>query len=141
MRGPAVDIELTEQQRQVLREQADRPVDVVDPQTRRRYVLLAREEYEQIKPLLDKAEHPTENGVSPGIRASQESYWRDLPRLLKMKSRKGQWVAYNREKRGGFAEDVAELYQKCERKGIPSGEFYVDRVAPRALPPWEVEVL
>jgi hypothetical protein len=40
-----------------------------------------------------------------------------------------------------IAATVAELYQECKRRGIPLGEFYVDRLEPRALPPWEEEVL
>ena len=67
--------------------------------------------------------------------------WRDLPDLLKLNSPERQWVAYHGEERVGFARTVAELYQECERRGIPIGEFYVDRLEPRAFPPWEVEVL
>jgi hypothetical protein len=81
------------------------------------------------------------NGVKPGIRAAQEAYWRDLPELLKLKSPRRQWVAYHWQQRIGFASTDGELYRKCERRGIPRGEFYVDRLEPRELPPWEEEVI
>lgn len=73
--------------------------------------------------------------------ASQEAYWRDLPELLKQKSRERQWVAYHGQRLIGFASTPPELYIECEQLGIPRGDFYVDRVAPRALPPWAVEEL
>ena len=50
-------------------------------------------------------------------------------------------MAYHGEQRVGFAATVAELYRECQLRGIPSTEFYVDRLEPRALPPWEEEVL
>lgn len=73
--------------------------------------------------------------------ASQEAYWRDLPELLKQKSRERQWVAYHGQRLIGFAPTQAEICQECLRLGIPRGEFYVDWVAPRALAPWEPEEL
>jgi hypothetical protein len=138
-----MDIALTENQREVLHEQPDRPVNVIDPESQRRYVLLAREEYERLQALLAAEPSPASavSGVPPGIRAAQEAYWRDLPELLKLKSGERQWVAYHRQQRIAFAATVAELYQECQRCGIPIGEFYVDRLEPRALPPWEEEVL
>jgi len=47
--------ELTEQQRQAVREQPDRPVEVVDSTTNRTYVLLSLELYDQVRPLLGQA--------------------------------------------------------------------------------------
>jgi hypothetical protein len=136
-----MDIELTADQRQALHEQGDRPVNVVDPESKQRYVLLGRAEYERMEALLARESSPAPwaREVPPGIRASQEAYWRDLPELLKLKFSERQWVAYHRQERIGFATTVAELYQECERRGIPRDEFYVDRVEPRALAPWEVE--
>jgi hypothetical protein len=137
-----MDIELTEQQRQALRERVNGPVNVVDPASQRTYVLLPREEYERLEALLPcETSPPAPNGVPAGIRASQEAYWRDLPELLKMKSSKRQWVAYHRDRRVGFAADCGALYRRCKREGIPPGEFYVDRLEPRPLPPWAVEVI
>jgi hypothetical protein len=138
-----MDIELTEEQRRALAEPGGYPVKIIDPQTKRNYVLLEREEYERMEAIRAKEQEVApalaHSSVPPGIRASQEAYWNDLPELLKLKSKKRQWVAYHREQRVGFAATVAELYQQCAQQGIPKGEFYVDRVEPRALPPWAVE--
>jgi hypothetical protein len=46
-------IELTDAQRQALQAEPGRPVDVLDPATQQRYVLLAREQYEQVRALLE----------------------------------------------------------------------------------------
>jgi hypothetical protein len=136
-------IELTEQQHQVLHEQAARPVSVVDPHSQQHYVLLALDEYQRLQALLAQQPSlaPPLSGVPPGIRASQEAYWRDLPELLKLKSSDRQWVAYHRQEQIGFAPTDGELYRECERRGIAIGEFYVDRLEPRALPPWAEEVI
>jgi hypothetical protein len=76
-------------------------------------------------------------GVPPGIRRSQEAYWRDLPLLLKSWWYRGKWVAYHGEKRIGFGRSQAALYQKCFRLGLNTDEIYVDRVEPDEQPPWE----
>src|SRR5262249_4939308 len=107
-------------------------------------VLLAKEDYERMQARLageGTAPAPTVTGVPPGILASQEAYWRDLPQLLKLKSPQRPWGAYHREQRGGVARPAEDLYQECERRGIPTSEFYVDRLEPRAFAPWEVEVI
>jgi len=133
-------IHLTEEQRRLVEAEQGRPVDVLDPSTNRTYVLIARDQFERVRELLDPPPVPEGgNGVSPGVLRSQQAYWRDLPDLLKLKFPERQWVAYHGEQRVGFASTVAELYQECERRGIPIGEFYVDRVEPRAFPPWEAE--
>ena len=49
------EIELTDAQRQALQAEQGKPVDVVDPATRRHYVLLAREQYERVRTLLEPA--------------------------------------------------------------------------------------
>jgi hypothetical protein len=80
--------------------------------------------------------------IPPGIRRSQEAYWRDLPQLLSLKSGKRQWVAYHGDERVGFGSTSAELFQECmESRGLKKEEFYVDRLEPRALPPWEAEAI
>jgi hypothetical protein len=78
-------IELTEAQRQALQAGCGKPVEVVDPATQERYVLLAREQYEQVRPLLQgvaeqplpppapPAFPPTGDGEPPRVRL------RDLP--------------------------------------------------------------
>jgi hypothetical protein len=80
-----------------------------------------------------------ETGTPTGVRASQEAYWRDLPQLLSLKSEHRQWVAYHRNERVGFGRTMAELYEECMGRGLKTHDFYVDRLEPRALPPWEEE--
>jgi hypothetical protein len=47
-------IELTEQQRQALLAESDKPIDVVDPGTQQHYVLIAQEQYERLRALLEQ---------------------------------------------------------------------------------------
>jgi hypothetical protein len=47
-------LELTEQQRQAVHEQAREPVEVIDPVTRCAYVLLSREQYERMQSLEER---------------------------------------------------------------------------------------
>jgi hypothetical protein len=75
--------------------------------------------------------------IPPGILRSMQAYWRDLPQLLPLRSRKREWVAYHGDERVGFARTRAELYQECFRRGIHQGEFYVGRIRKRLEPPWE----
>ena len=56
------EIELTDAQRQALQAEQGKPVDVVDPATRRRYVLLAHEQYERVRALLEPAGEPEPPG-------------------------------------------------------------------------------
>jgi len=134
-------IQLTEEQRQALLAEG-MPVDVVDPATQQRYVLLAREHYERVRALLEQetareTQEPSA-GIPPGILRSQQAYWRDLPELMKLKSRKHQWVAYQGDARIGFGRTNVELYQACLRRGLERSEFYVGKLVadPEGIPPW-----
>jgi hypothetical protein len=51
-------LELTEQQRQAVHEQAREPVEVIDPVTRCAYVLLSREQYERMHSLEESEREP-----------------------------------------------------------------------------------
>jgi hypothetical protein len=77
--------------------------------------------------------------ISPMIQRCQEAFRRDLPELLRMKSRNRQWVAYHGDKRIGFGRTKTELYQQCLRAGLRRGEFVVRAIEPE--PPDEVEIL
>jgi hypothetical protein len=77
--------------------------------------------------------------IAPGIRRSQEAYWRDLPQLLSLRSRKRLWVAYHGDERVGFDTDKAKLCQECYRRGFRADELYFGRVEPHYAPPWEPE--
>ena len=138
-------IELTDEQQRAVEQ--GKPVEVVDPATVRTFVVLPWEEYERVRSLLKKASGPeavSAGGaevcpIPPGIRRSQEAYWRGLPRLLKRKSRTRRWAGYHGDERIGFGATCAEVYQQCLRRGLKEDEFYVDRVEPSPLPPWEAE--
>lgn len=140
-----IEIELTDEQRQVLEAGRRQPVDVVDPATRRRYVLLAREQYERVRPLLEQGAGPERPpvlpGIAPGILRSQQAFWRDLPELLKDKRNHGRWVAYRGDERIAIARTQVELIRECLRRGLRDDEYDLDVIEPQARPPWEPEVI
>ena len=147
-------IELTDSQRQALRADRARPVDVVDPVTRERYVLLAREEYERVQSFLGPRAMnqsvqlpggPVDNNpvddmvaVPASIRRSQESFWRNLPELLKDPRNKGLWVCYHREERIGIGS-YEQLVRECVRRGLAENQYNLEVIEPHASPPWEIE--
>jgi hypothetical protein len=147
-------IELTEAQRQALQADHGSPVDVVDPVTRERYVLLAREVFERVQSIMQPRtsgqsaqplpERINENpvpemlSVSASIRQSQESFWRNLPELLKDRRNKGLWVCYHRDERIGIG-NYEELIRECVRRGLPENEYDIEVIEPHASPPWEPE--
>jgi hypothetical protein len=137
------EIELTETQRQALQAEPGYPVDVLEPATPRRYVLLAREQdeqYERMRALLEQ--HPVGSPeprvqIAPQLLQSMQSYCRELPERLKGISKKQQWVAYHGVERVCFGQTDLEVYQECFRRGLPRGEFYVGKVEadPEGIPP------
>jgi hypothetical protein len=136
-------IELTDEQRQALRAEHGKPVDVVDPATRQRYVLLLQEQYERVRSLLERGEVPARREwagiIPPGILRSQEAFWRDLPQMLKDKRNHGKWVCYQGDERIGIARTEAELIRECLRRGLRDDAYDLDVIEPRAIPPWEPE--
>ena len=140
-----MNIELTREQEQDVKH--GRSVEVVDPASAQSFVVIPREQYEHVRSLLEKTSMQegiasgaaTVSKVPAGIRCSQEAYWRDLPEILPLKSERRRWVAYHGDERIGFGRTMAELYEICERRGLKTDQFYVDRLEPRALAPWEEE--
>jgi hypothetical protein len=135
-------IELTETQRQALQAESGKPVDVVDPTTQRRFVLLAQEQYERVRLLLEHAAEGAmmaECAVSPGILRSQQAFWRDLPDLLKTKKNHGKWVCYREDERIGIADSDEPLIRECLRRNIPDDGYDLFVIKPRTIPPWEAE--
>ena len=51
------------------------------------------------------------------------AFQRDLPGLWA--ERPGQWVAYQGERRLGFAPHKHELYQQCFQRGLRREEFVI----------------
>jgi len=137
-------LELTEQQRQAVQEQAGEPVEVIDPDTQRAYVLLAREQYDRMRSLVGSEREPTHRvadgapDIPPGILRSQKAFWRDLPHLLSQPKLRGRWVCYHGGERIGIGS-YEQLIRECCRRGIPDDASYVGRIRPRELPPWEPE--
>jgi hypothetical protein len=85
----------------------------------------------------DPLDEPELEQIPPGIRRSQEAYWRDLPQLLQSRH-KGQWVAYHGDERVGFARSQDEIYRECFQRGYRDDDFYVARVTPHYHAPWEI---
>ncbi len=77
--------------------------------------------------------------IPAGIRRSMEVYWRDLPQLLPLKSRKRRWVAYHGEERIGFGRTQLEAYLECQRRGLRIDEIYIGILEQDEVPPWEPE--
>lgn len=136
-------IELTAEQRQALQAEAGNPLDVVDPATSRHYILIAREQYENVRMLLEQRapEDKLENcgGVPAGILRSQQAFWRDLPELLKDERNHGKWVCYHGDERVGVASTQRELIAECLHRGLKDDQYDLDVIEPHVLPPWEPE--
>jgi hypothetical protein len=122
-------IELTEQQRQLVRE--GKPIDVVDPQTNEAFVLIPRQQFEELRP---PPAPPTNSSIIPeGIRLSQQAFRRALPQLLQQKRLVGQWVAFNRQEQIGLALDANTLLRACLNRGLGEDEFYIGWIDPCEL--------
>jgi len=46
--------QLTDELHRAVIEQGDQPLEIIDPATNRRYVLLSREQYDRLKPLFEE---------------------------------------------------------------------------------------
>jgi hypothetical protein len=76
--------------------------------------------------------------IPPGIRRSQEAFWRDLPQLLAQKKLRGKWVCYHGDERIGIGR-YEDLIRECLRRGLRDEEYDLGVIEPHALPPWEPE--
>ena len=77
--------------------------------------------------------------VAPGIRRSQEAFWRDLPELLRNKKNHDKWICYHGDERIGIAKTQEELFREVRRRNLSRREFDLFIIEPRDLPPWEPE--
>jgi hypothetical protein len=77
--------------------------------------------------------------IPPGIRRSQEAFWRDLPELLQIPKHRDNWVAYEGDKRIGIAHSKTELVREIIRRGIARDVYYIGIIQPQDLAPWEPE--
>jgi hypothetical protein len=62
---------------------------------------------------------------------SRETYYRNLPELLK--KHEGKWVCYRGEECLGIARTDTELWNRCYRRGWKPGEFFVGFICGDAL--------
>src|SRR5712691_7120792 len=119
------EIELTNEQRQALQRERGKPVDVVDPATQERYVLIAREQFERVRDVLEReaesAPADVAPGIAPGILRAQQAFWRDLPQMLTQKKLLGKWVCYHGDERIGIGR-YEDLIRECNRRGVRDDE-------------------
>ena len=133
-------IELTEQQRRVVEEQRGGPVEVLDPSTERAYVLIAREQYEQVRSLLQAGPAPTASAarageIPPGMRRSMDAFSRDLARaaLFREATRQMGLLPHGRGRRDRC--ERGRLIRECLRRGLHNDEYYTDVIEPRHAGP------
>src|SRR5438105_12771558 len=134
-------IELSNEQQQAV--QQGRPVEIVDPNTERAYLIIARDAYEPSRALQDRpasavAAEDT-SGIPPGILRSQQAFWNDLPELLKTRHNHGRWVGYYGDQRVGIAGTKTQLVRAIHQHKISRAECYLAVIRPREIPPWETE--
>src|SRR6202043_37952 len=110
--------------------------EVLDPATRRTYVLIAAEQYQRVRGLLERT-GTDPLAIPPGVKKSQEAFWRDLAGLLREKKNQDQWVAYHGDERVGIARLPQALLREIGRRKIPNGAYYQAVIRPREAPPWE----
>jgi hypothetical protein len=128
---------LTDQQSQAVAEQPNRPLELIDPVTQKRYVLVRAEEFERLRASAAAPAGPAEAPLPAGVLRAQQAFWRELPRLLTDRHARGRWVLFHGDRLEGFARHSWELYQKCTRLDIPNGEYYIGQVVEYDQPPWE----
>ncbi|SRR5579885_3419929 len=127
-------IELTPEQLRAV-EQGE-PVRVTDPSTPDPLVVMRADVYERFADLLPEPTHEPPAGIEPLMLRSMQAFWRDLPELLKLKSKARQWVAYHGDERVAFGRDDLDVYQACFACGLQRGQFYVGKIEPDETPPW-----
>jgi hypothetical protein len=126
-------LQLTEEQRQALCERSGGPVEVIDPLTRRIYVLVAAEQYARGRPLpQDESHNEPPLAVPPGIRRSQEALRCALRQLLCDKRLRGKFIAYAGDERIGIAENDADLIRLCLRRGLQDDQYVIGIIEPAA---------
>jgi hypothetical protein len=135
-------IELNDEQQRAV--QQGQPVEIVDPNTDRAYLVIARDAYERRRAFQDQPWPPAVSGedtnrIPPGILRSQQAFWQDLPELLKTRRNHGKWVCYHGDQRIGIAGTKTELVRAMHQGRICRGEYYVAVIRPREIPPWEPE--
>jgi len=121
-------LELTEQQRMALANRPHGPIEMIDPVTRRQYVLIAAEEFQRAAGAFSpeaQPPNPVPDAVPPGISKSQAALRCDLPALLASKTLYHGWVAYHGDEQIGVARTKIALIAECRRRGLSHDQYYV----------------
>lgn len=122
--------ELSEELRRELQLAGDAPLRLVDPETRREYVLVPAEQYEV--PRSDNESSNIDWTIPEGIRQSMAAIRRALPKLLASWWTRGKWVCYHRDVRIGVGRDYFALQKECIKLGLADDEYVIARIAPAA---------
>ena len=70
--------------------------------------------------------------IDAGILRARAALRRDLPSLLSDRKTRGKWACYSGDTRVGLSADYLALVAEVVRRGIPDGEFVIERVTPGA---------
>src|SRR5579871_950206 len=112
-------IELTEEQRRLMKEHPGEPIKLLDPVTGRSYLLTpADAPHTAGGPRTGVPAEQAAAAIPLGIRRAQEAFRRDLPRLLENRKLRGQWAAYHKDERVGIAPRMADLTRVCLGRGL-----------------------
>jgi hypothetical protein len=131
-------VNLTPEQRQAVEQAGIEPVRLTDPETNDAYYLLKEEIFERVRDVI-QPKPAVDLEFPEGIRRSKEAFLRDLPELMKLKSRRRKWAAYHGDERIGLATTETELYQECFRRGLKEEEFYVGQIGPHSREPEQID--
>jgi hypothetical protein len=90
------------------------------------------ENVNDIAPPTPPAETEAPLYIPEGIRKARAHLRRDLPALLASWWTRGKWACYSWEGRVGIGKSYQKLIDEVIRRGIPDGEFVIERITPRA---------
>ncbi len=129
-------IELNAEQREAMAQ--GQPVRITDPVTQDAYVLFRAMDYARLDGALPRPVEPPPPEIEPMLLRSMQTFWRDLPELLKHRRNRGKWAAYHGEERVAISRSEVNAYQACFRRVLKREEFYIGwlKEDPEGIPPW-----
>ena len=78
--------------------------------------------------------------IPPGIRQARAHLRADLPSLLSSRWTRGKWALYSKDGRVKIGRDYIKLVGEVVRRGIPDGEYVIERIQPGAGSDEEEEI-
>jgi hypothetical protein len=130
---------ITPELRQALASANGEPVRIEDPENHVAYILVNANAYAKMRPVVEPKEfYPPE--VPPGLRLAQETFFRDLPAMLKDRKFVGKWVAYHRDRRISVGRREADVLAEVMRRRILDEEFCTFIVEPQSPEPEQVDL-